>query len=135
MDASAIDAAVSAMLAAIGTYGHDVLGQVEGTAADATVSLGLRLLGRLRRTKDGGERVEEAVTDVAKNPGDADFETVLRARLKKAVNNDAELAADIERLLGEGGISVAAFGDRSVAVAHNSGIVSLGDGGDNRIRH
>lgn len=135
MDASAIDAAVSAMLAAIGTYGQDVLGQVEGNAADATVSLGLRLLNRLRRTKVAGAGVEEAVTDVAKNPGDTDFETVLRARLKKAVNNDAELSADIEQLLGEGGISVAAYGGRSAAVVHNSGIISQGDNGDNRIRH
>ena len=125
---------MSALLAAIGTYGRDVLERVEGTAADATVNLGLKLLGRLRRAKDSGAAVEEAAADVADNPGDEDFEAALRARLKKAVNNDAELASDVERLLNESGISVVASGERAAAVVNNSGIISLGDGADNRIQ-
>ncbi len=134
MDASAIDAAMSALLTAIGTYGHDVLGRVEGDAADATVNLGLRLLGRFRRAKDVGARVEEAVADVAEKPDDPDFETALRAQLKKALSNDAELAADVERLLSESAVSVSSSGERSVAVANNSGIISLGDDAKNQIQ-
>jgi hypothetical protein len=131
MDASAVDAAMSALMAAIGTYGRDVLTRVEKVAADDTVGLGLKLLGRFKRAKQPA--LEEAVLDAADNPGDEDFEAGLRAQLKKAMNKDPELAADVTRLLREGGVSVIATGERSVAVAHNAGIISVGDNADNRI--
>jgi len=134
MDASTVDAVVSALTAAIGTYGREVLVRVEEAAGDATVHLGLRLLARLRRGEGKARAaVEEAVADVAQNPGDEDFQAALRAQVKKALSRDPELARDLAGLLREGGVTVTAAGDRAVAVGHNAGIVSTGDGAANRI--
>ena len=132
MDAPAIDAAMPALLAAIGVYGRDVLRRVEEVAADGTVGLGLKPLARLRRGMHA-EVLEEAVVDAAENPGDEDFEAALRAQLKKALARDPRLAADVVRLLNEGGVSVIATGERAVAVGHNHGIISVGEGATNRI--
>lgn len=135
MDASTVDAAVTAVSAAVGVYGRDVLVRTEGAAVDATAALGLRILARLRRGA-GKEHaaVEEAVADVADNPEDEDFLAALRAQVKKALSRDSDLAADLAALLREaGGVTVTAAGDRSVAVEHNTGIISTGDGATNRI--
>ena len=134
MDASTIDAVVSALTAAIGAYGREVLVRVEETAGDATVGLGIRLLSRLRRGEGkASAAVEEAVVDVAENPGDEDFQAALRAQVKKALSQDPELARDLAELLRQGGVTVTATGDRAAAIGHNTGIVSTGDGATNRI--
>jgi hypothetical protein len=134
MDASTIDAVMSGLTAAIGAYGREVLVRTEETAGDATVRLGLRLLARLRRGEGKAHAaVEEAVADVAQNPGDEDFQAALRAQVKKALSRDPELARDLAGLLREGGVTVTAAGERAVAVGHNAGILSTGDGATNRI--
>jgi hypothetical protein len=132
MDAATIDVVMPALLAAIGAYGRDVLNHLEKSAADGTVGLGVKLLARFRRGKRPAA-IEEAVADVAENPGDEDFETALRAQLKKALAQDPELAADVVKLLDESGISATATGERAVAVGVNDGIISVGDGATNRI--
>jgi len=134
MDASTTDAVVSALTAAIGTYGREVLVRVEESAGDATAHLGLKLLARLRRGNGKtGAAVDEAVADVAQNPGDEDFHAALRAQVKKALSRDPELARDLAGLLGQAGVTVTATGDGAVAIGHNAGIVSTGEGASNRI--
>lgn len=134
MDASTVDAVVSALTAAVGTYGREVLVRTEETAGDATVRLGLKLLARFRRGQgQAGAAVQAAVADVADSPGDEDFRAALRAQVKRALSGDPELAVDIEGLLRAAGTAVTATGARAAAVGQNTGIVSTGDGATNRI--
>src|SRR4051812_44843964 len=108
-------------LAALGVIGHKVLTTVEDEAADEAVRLGHRLLTRLRRGRDGTERLqlEAAVTDVAAAPADEDFRGALRGQVKKALAGtdgaeDPDLAADLTGILAEAGVTVTATGPGAV---------------------
>jgi len=132
LDPSAIDAMVSAIGASAGAYGHAVLTTAEDEAASSTVRLGLRLLALLRHRAGNRRQVEEAVLDDASHPGDPDFRAGLRAQVRKALEADPSLAAELATLLEAGGITVAAD-DRSVAVQRNDGIISTGDNAVNAL--
>ena len=126
-----VDDMTAALAAAIATYGQDVWDKVDEVAADATVGLGLKLLRRIKGAKHPA--LQEAVTDAADNPADEDFAAALRAQLKKAIGADTELGDDFERLVRSAPGAIVASGERSVAVAHNSGIIATGDKSENRI--
>jgi hypothetical protein len=129
VDVALVDAVMPPLLAAIGAVGRKVLTVAEDATADATVRLGQRLLARLR-----GTRLDEAVTDVADRPGDDDFNHALRAQVKKALAEGGPLLADdLRELLATAGVRVSAAGAGSVAVQHNEGIVSTGDGAANTV--
>ncbi|WP_238007493.1 hypothetical protein KZZ52_18855 [Dactylosporangium sp. AC04546] len=126
-----LDVIMPAVLAAIGAYGQKVLTAAEDGAASATVGLGRRLLERLRR---GRPAIGTAVAEVAAEPGDAGRAAGLREQVRAALaGDDPELARDLRALLAGAGVTVTATGDRSVAVAHNDGIISTGDGATNTI--
>ena len=134
MDPSVVDVVMTSIGAAAGAYGRAVLTDVDNMAADGTVRLGQRLLARLRRIKHSGAQIETAVRDVAEHPEDQDFQVALRAQIKKAVEADPDLEADLVALLKAGGVTISATGARAVAVQHNEGIVSTGDNAVNRIQ-
>jgi hypothetical protein len=130
-DIAGLVAAVGPYLgAAIGAYGHAVFDQVSDeagdVAAEATVGLGRRLLRRLLASKSG-PAITAAVNDVVDAPADDDFQAALRGQVKKALAADADLAADVARLLPAGGVSVVAVGERSIAAHTISGVASTGD--------
>ena len=133
MDGSVLDAVMASLTAAVGTYGQGVLTRGEDAAAEGTVRLGQRLLARLRRGDATRDRVDAAVADLAGNPDDEDFLVALRAQVKKALQADPDLGADLEDLVKSGGAVHNASGVRSVAAGPNSGIISTGDGATNRI--
>lgn len=129
VDAAALAAAaVPHVMAAIGAYGSAVASQVEEASATATVNLGGRLLRRVLGRQESAVAVQQAVDEVAELPEDADRVAVLRAELRRALQADAGLAADVAGLLSEAGVTVSASGVRSVAMRDNSGIVQTGDG-------
>jgi len=129
VDAAALAAAaVPHVLAAVGVYGAAVASKVEEASATATVNLGSRLLRRVLGREESAAAVQQAVTEVAQEPGDDDRVAVLRAELRRALQADPQLAADVASLLGEAGVSVTASGTRSVAMRDNPGIVQTGDG-------
>ncbi len=73
------------------------------------------LWGKLR----GKERVVQAAQDLADAPNDPDAQAALRLQLRRALEADPASAAEIARLWGEAqaaGVTVTAFGDRSVAI-------------------
>jgi hypothetical protein len=119
--------------AAIGAYGTAVLTRAEEAAADATVSLGQRIL--LRITGRGPRpEVEGAVEDLAESPDDEDARAALRMQIKKALREDPELAADIAGLLPLAtarNVRIKASGPRSVAAHTIRGNVTTGDGHPN----
>jgi hypothetical protein len=130
LDPSMIDSVVSAVGAAAGAYGQAVLSAAEDEAASGTVRLGQRLLAVLRRRAGNRGQVEAAVLDAAAHPGDRDFLAGLRAQVRKALEGDPGLTAELTALLAAGGSAVA-IGGRAVAVHHNCGIISTGDGAVN----
>jgi hypothetical protein len=127
-----IDELAGALAAAVGTYGKDVFNRLGEAASNATVGLGLKILGRVRHGRKH-PALEQAVADAAQNPSDEDFAAAVRAQLKKALAADPELAADLERELRASGLTVTAAGERSVATGNNAGIISTGDHATNRL--
>ncbi|MGW8889972.1 hypothetical protein [Streptomyces sp. NPDC055749] len=118
--------------AAVGAYGTAVLTLAADTSADATVGLGRRILQRIRGNEEdpaGLDRLDQAVAEAAQAPEDEDFQAMLRVQIKKALLADAELTADIARMVSESAVSSVSFtasGEGAVAVQHNSGVISTG---------
>jgi hypothetical protein len=127
LDPSVIDGAVSAIGAAAGAYGQAVLTAAEDAAATSTVRLGQRLLTMFRHRASNGGQFDAAVLDAAAHPGDPDFRVSLRAQIRKVLEANPGLAADLTALLAADG-NILAAGDRAVAIQRNEGIVSTGDG-------
>lgn len=115
--------------AAVGAYGTAVLTLATDASADATVGLGRRILQRIRGNQEDPadlDRLEQAVAEAAQAPEDEDFQAMLRVQIKKALLADAELTADIARMVSESSVSFTASGEGAVAVQHNSGVISTG---------
>ncbi|MFJ2417491.1 MULTISPECIES: hypothetical protein [Streptomyces] len=127
MDPSLVDAVMPGVTAAVAAYGANVLVHAEDAAAIETVRLGQRLLARLRRNEDVQPRIDVAVQDLTSALDDEDFLGALRAQIKKALVEDADLASDLKKLLTESPVTTQAMGTRSVAVTHNDGVISTGD--------
>lgn len=120
------------LAAAAAAYGRMVVERVAkesaDAATDATVGLGRRLLRRLLGPGTAGqEAIAAAVTDLGEHPDDEDFQHAVRAQLKKALAADAQLRSDLVGMLQAAGVSVAAVGERSVAVYTNTGVIATGD--------
>ncbi|AUG76749.1 hypothetical protein CFP65_1878 [Kitasatospora sp. MMS16-BH015] len=130
MDATTLSAEVVPYLtAAAAAYGTAVLDRVEETAADATVSLGQRLLGRLLHRTESRPAVEAAVTELAEDPSDTDSQAALRVELRRLLRTDPALAEELTALLAQAApnVTVTASGTRSVAAQTISGTVNTGD--------
>jgi hypothetical protein len=127
VDVGGVVAAVVPYLGALaGAYGSAVVARVteDGpeAAADATVSLGRRLLRRLLTAPHSGQAIGAAVTELGEHPDDEDFAAVMRVQLKKAMADDPTLMAEIAQILTEAGPG----GNSSVAVSSSQG-VQVGD--------
>jgi hypothetical protein len=113
--------------AAVGAYGGAVLAKVRDEAADATVGLGRRLLQRIFGTRQEGELLPEPVADVVADPADEDALAALRLAIRKELAASPVLQNEVRGMLEQGGVSVTAAGDRSVAAQVISGVVATGD--------
>jgi hypothetical protein len=116
---------------AASAYGVAVVNKVRDEAADATaeasVGLGRRLLHRLLRRQESAPAIETAVTDLAADPTDEDLLATLRVQVRKALTNDHDLAEEVSKMLDDGGVSITAAADRSIAAHTISGVASTGD--------
>ncbi|MCM4082784.1 RIP homotypic interaction motif-containing protein [Paractinoplanes hotanensis] len=107
MDAGSLAGAVLPYLTAtVAAYGRAVVEQVtssaDDAAADRSVRLGRRLLGRLL-TSARTAQVQEAVTELGEHPDDDSGADLLRAQVRKALTDDAQLHHDITDILaGQG---------------------------------
>ncbi|MFC6083461.1 hypothetical protein [Sphaerisporangium aureirubrum] len=118
--------------AAVSAYGGAVLARAQDDAAEVTVGWGRRILQRIFGADPAPGETPEAVRDLAADPGNPDLQAVLRVRILKALDADAELAAEVRRMLAEAAasaarVSVTASGERAVAAHTISGAVSTGD--------
>ncbi|MGW9123075.1 hypothetical protein ACWGRV_41945 [Streptomyces sp. NPDC055663] len=112
--------------AAVGAYGTAVLTRATDASADATANLGRRILQRIRGNQQDPAELDQAVAEAVEAPEDEDFQAMLRVQIKRALLADAELTADIARLLSQSPVTLTASGEGSVAVQHNSGVISTG---------
>ncbi|MFF4689107.1 hypothetical protein [Streptomyces sp. NPDC001307] len=115
---------------AASAYGVAVFTRMESAAVDATANLGRRILQAVWRRGDDQRRgeLEAAVQDVAVAPDDGDAAGALRQQIKRALRDDAELLAELARMLPATGetMRVTASGERSIA-AKTIGIAVTGD--------
>ncbi|MGW5307729.1 hypothetical protein ACWERF_27835 [Streptomyces griseoluteus] len=115
---------------AVGAYGAAVFSRAESAAVDATANLGRRMLQTVWRRRDaqGRAELEAAVQDAAEAPEDADAAAAVRQQVKRALREDAELLAELVRMLPAVGetVTVTASGERSIA-AKTIGTAVTGD--------
>jgi hypothetical protein len=121
-------AVVPFLSAAAGAYGSAVVEKVreEGTeaAADATVAVGRRLLGRFLRSSRSTQ-VAAVVTELGENPGDDAFMTAVFAQVKRALAEDAGLAEEVSAIVAGAPVSGGRFvvtvtGSTGVQVGNNN---------------
>ncbi|MBL1068140.1 hypothetical protein [Streptomyces sp. 7-21] len=114
-----VEQAAPYLLSAVSAYGMAVFSRAENAAADATANLGRRILRAVwrRRDEQGRQELEAAVRDAAETPEDADAAAAVRQQVKRALREDAELRAELARLLPAAGetVRVTASGERSIA--------------------
>lgn len=115
---------------AVSAYGMAVFSRAESAAADATANLGRRILQAVwsRRDERGRAELEAAVQDAAEAPDDAEAAAAVRQQIKRALRDDAELLAELARMLPAAGetVNVTASGERSIA-AKTIGAAATGD--------
>lgn len=85
--------------AAVGAYGGAVLAKARDEAADATVGLGRRLLQRIFGTRGEGGPLPGALEDLAADPEDSDALAAVRLLVRKALDADPVLAAEVRSML------------------------------------
>ncbi len=104
---------------AVSAYGVAVFSRAESAAVDATANLGRWILQAVwrRRDEQGRAELEAAVQDAAEAPEDADAAAAVRQQIKRALREDAELLAELARVLPASGetVHVTASGERSIA--------------------
>ncbi|MEV5415134.1 hypothetical protein [Streptomyces albogriseolus] len=115
---------------AVSAYGVAVFARAESAAVDATANLGRRILQAVwrRRDEQGRAELEAAVQDAAEAPEDEDAAAAVRQQVKRAMREDAELLAELARILPVAGetVNVTASGERSIA-AKTIGTAVTGD--------
>jgi len=109
--------------AAAKAYGSAVLQKMAGGAADTTAGLGKRIFG----SRSGKEELPVPLQDVVAYPADEDAVSALRLAIRKLLDADPQLRADIKAMLPSSTITVTATGNRSVAAQQNSGVIVTGD--------
>ncbi|MGW1804753.1 hypothetical protein [Streptomyces sp. NPDC002078] len=115
---------------AVSAYGVAVFTRAESAAVDATANVGRRILQAVwrRRDEQGRAELEAAVQDAAEAPDDADAAAAVRQQIKRALREDAELPAELARMLPAAGgtVTITASGERSIA-AKTIGTAVTGD--------
>ncbi|MFE9415490.1 FxSxx-COOH system tetratricopeptide repeat protein [Streptomyces griseofuscus] len=115
--------------AALSAYGAGVLTRAEAGAVEATANVGRRLLQAVWKRQGERDRVqlETAVQEAVDEPGDADAAAALRQLIKRALREDEDLLREVVGLVPDGGGSIVASGERSVAAGRDIGIAVTGD--------
>jgi hypothetical protein len=95
------------------------------------------LWAKLRPKVEAKPAAQEAVQDAAAVPNDNDIQAALRLQLRKLLAEDAVLAREIERLWQEvqqAGITIIAFGERSMAIGRDVTDSTIITGDENVIK-
>ncbi|MFG2438977.1 hypothetical protein [Streptomyces sp. NPDC048508] len=120
------------LTAAVGAYGATVLTRAQDAAADATVTLGQRMLQAVWRGRDetGQAELQRAVDEAADEQNDTFTAMTLGRLLRRALQDDAELRTELSAMLpapASGSVTITASGERSISAQH-IGTAITGDG-------
>lgn len=107
--------------AAAGAYGGAVLAKTRDMAADATVGAGVRILQRVFGRRRAEDPLPEPLADVVAHPGDEEFLTVLKVVIRKALERDDAMFAEIRSILSEAPLAVVTQNVRASRDAFTSG--------------
>jgi hypothetical protein len=101
--------------------GQKVAGRAADVIGEEAASYAERLWERLKPGVEAKPGAKEAAEDVAKSPGDEDALGALKNQLKKLLEEDEALKADLTKIWDEAKAAnvVTASGERSVAVGGN----------------
>jgi dienelactone hydrolase len=109
--------------AAVGAYGGAVLAKARDEAADATVSLGRRLLQKIFGHKDEAAPLPEPLADLVADPRDGDALASCRLAIRKALSADPSLEAEIRSMLGSGEVTQQVHAGRDAYTAGRDQVV------------
>jgi hypothetical protein len=104
--AALITDATPYITAALTAYGTTVLTKVRDDVADATVGVGRRLLQRIFGRLREGEPLPARLVEVVGAPGDADALGALRLAIRRELEADAAMLADVRQILVSGQAAV-----------------------------
>jgi tetratricopeptide (TPR) repeat protein len=123
-DAASLVADISPYVsAAVDAYGSGVLAPGRDEMADATASLGRRLLQRVFGSRDDADPLPPALAELAADPADGDALAAVRLAVRRMLTADPLLATDVSALLAAGsGVSqqVSATRDAYTAAGHQT---------------
>jgi len=126
MDIASLTAFLAPLLPALLKIGGRVADETVAAVGDEAVGFARRLWDKLRGKVESKSAAQEAVNDVAEHPEDEDLQAALRVQLRKLLEEDTELAAEISKLW-QGGqaanivtTTVTASGAGSVAIGHDA---------------
>lgn len=94
------------LTAALTAYGTAVLTKVRDDAADATVGVGRRLLQRVFGRGENGEPLPVLLAEVVNAPDDTDALGALRLAVRRKLEADAKMLADVREILASGQTTV-----------------------------
>jgi hypothetical protein len=104
--------------AAVSAYGGAVLARARDEAADSTVALGRRLLQKIFGHRDEAGSLPDPLADLAGDPQDGDALAAVRLAVRKALEADPALAAEVRTMLaGAGGVTQQVHAGRDAYVA------------------
>jgi hypothetical protein len=86
-------------VAALGSYGVAVLTKTRDELADATVGTGRRVLQRIFGRRDATGELPAVLAEVIENPGDADYLSALRLAIRKALELDSAMQAEVREII------------------------------------
>jgi hypothetical protein len=128
MDLAALTAFLAPLLPVLLRVGGRVADTATDAAAEQAVGFAKRIWNALRGPVQEKDAAREAVEDLSRHPNDEELRTVLRVQLRKLLEQDAELAAEVGRLWEEAeaagatavSIRVTASGTGSVAIGRDA---------------
>ena len=125
MDVASLTAFLAPLLPALLDIGGRVAQEAVDAAGDEAVGFARRLWEKLRGKVEAKPAAQEAAHDVAEHPDDDDLRAALRVQLRKLLDDDPDLAAELGQLWDEGqrtgavNVNVTASGAGSVAVGRD----------------
>ena len=116
------------LIAAVKSYRGSVLDKVSDDGADATVSLGRRLLQKIFGRKKQDE-LPPALAQVINDPDDEDYQGALRTTIRAALQDDAQLLAEVREIVKAAGTTVT-VGPQTATADHGGIAQTVAAGGN-----
>lgn len=106
-------------------YGAAVLEKTKDDLADGTLRLGKRLLGLIFRLKKDDDQLPDIVVEAVENPDDSAVRGMLEYKIRKALENDAQMLAEVREILA--GATPRVKITQNVRAGRNAYVVGQGD--------